>query len=114
MPEHQNGDHGFSLELRPDVASVVCNHCGHSFKGVNGFRKKDDWADSIYFATLQTGHHNTEAGLTVSIGKWWDDSDSALAERSWVYMGSSPLNQGAASICESKSLKGRGTSISRV
>jgi hypothetical protein len=53
---------------------------------VNGFIKKDDWAYSIYFATLQTGHADIEAGLTVSIGKWWDDSDAAVSERIWVYI----------------------------
>jgi hypothetical protein len=59
----------FSLELGPEVANIVCDHCGKSFKSVNGYLKKDDWAYSVYFATLQTGHDDIEASLTVSIGK---------------------------------------------
>src|SRR5262249_45260106 len=74
----------FSLELGPEVANITCNHCGKSFKSVNGYIKRDDWAYSIYFATLQTGHDEIVVGLTVSIGKFWDDS--AVDQRRWVYM----------------------------
>jgi hypothetical protein len=74
----------FSLELGPEVANLVCDHCGKSLKSVHGYIKKDDWAYSVYFATLQTGHDNPTVALSVSIGKWWDDS--ALDERSWMYM----------------------------
>lgn len=94
MSENQNGADGLSLELGPEVANFVCNHCGHPFKSVNGFIKRDNWAYSVYFATLQTGHDDIEAGLTVSVGKWWDDSDSAVAERSWVYMRVWPSESG--------------------
>jgi hypothetical protein len=95
VPESQNSVDGFSLELGPEVANIVCDHCGHSFKSVHGFIKKDNSAYSIYFATLQTGHDDIEVGLTVSIGKWWDDSDSAVAERSWVYMRVWPSQSGS-------------------
>jgi len=95
VPDNQGDVHGFSLELGPEVANIICDHCGHSFKSVHGFIKKDDWAYSIYFATLQTGHDEIEAGLTVSIGKWWDDSDSAVAERSWVYIRVWPSESGS-------------------
>jgi hypothetical protein len=82
---NQNDIDGISLELGPEVANTVCDHCGHSFNSVNGFIKKDDSAYSLYFATLPTGHDDIEVGLTVNIGKWWDVSDSAVAERSWIY-----------------------------
>jgi hypothetical protein len=95
VSENQSDVHGFSLELGPEVANIICDHCGHSFKSVHGFIKKDDWAYSIYFATLQTGHDEIEAGLTVCIGRWWDDSDSAVAERSWVYMRVWPSDSGS-------------------
>lgn len=94
MSGNERNVHGFSLELGPEVANITCDHCGHSFKSVQGFIKKDDWAYSVYFATLQTGHDEIEAGLTVSIGKWWDDSDSAVAERTWVYMRVWPSQSG--------------------
>jgi hypothetical protein len=83
----------FSLELGPEVANVTCDHCGKPFKSVNGYIKKDDWAYSVYFATLQTGHDEIEVGLSVSIGKWWDDT--AVDERSWVYMRVWPSESGS-------------------
>jgi hypothetical protein len=83
----------FSLELGPEVANFNCDHCGKPFKSVCGFIKKDDWAYSVYFATLQTGHEKTTVGLTISIGKWWDDS--AVDERSWVYMRIWPSESGS-------------------
>lgn len=74
----------FSLELGPEVANLNCDHCGKPFKSVNGYIKKNSWAYSVYFATLQTGHEEIVVGLTVSIGKFWDDS--AVGQRRWVYM----------------------------
>jgi hypothetical protein len=82
----------FSLELGAEVANITCDHCGKLFKSVCGFIKKDDWAYSAYFATLQTGHDEIEMGLSLSIGKWWDDS--AVDERSWVYMRVWPSESG--------------------
>ena len=83
----------FSLELGPEVANIVCDHCGKSFKSVNGYIKKDDWAYCIYFATLQTGHEEVVVGLTVSIGKFWDDA--AVDQRRWVYMRVWPSESGS-------------------
>jgi hypothetical protein len=85
----------FSLELGSEVANLECSCCGKPFKSVNGFIKKDDWAYSAYFATLQTGHDEIEAGLTVSVGKWWDDSSAAVKEREWVYMRVWPSDSGS-------------------
>jgi len=76
----------YSLELGSEVANLTCDCCGKAFKSVCGFIKKDDWAYSIYFAALQTGHDEIATGLTISIGKWWDDSEEAMSEREWVYM----------------------------
>jgi hypothetical protein len=70
----------FSLELGGEVARLECDCCGKPFKSVCGFIKKDDWAYSTYFATLHTGHDEIAVGLTVSIGKWWDDSRTAVTE----------------------------------
>lgn len=33
---------------------------------------------------MQTGHDDITIGLTLSIGKWWDDN--ALDERHWVFL----------------------------
>lgn len=83
----------FSLELGPEVANLTCDHCGKPFKSVNGYIKKDSWAYSIYFATLQTGHEEIAVGLTLSIGKFWDDS--AVDQRIWVYMHVWPSESGS-------------------
>src|SRR5271163_3829017 len=93
MPDATNRDATFSLELGPEVANITCGHCGKPSKSVCGFIKRDDWAYSVYFATLQSGHDEITMGFTVSIGKWWDDS--AIDERSWVYMSIWPSKNGS-------------------
>jgi hypothetical protein len=74
----------FSLELGEEISNITCDCCGERFKSVCGFIKRDDDAYSVYFATLHTGHTDIMAGLTVSIGKWWDDT--ALDERHWIFL----------------------------
>ena len=84
-----------SLELGNEVANLACGCCGKPFKSVNGFIKKDNWAYSVYFASLQTGHDEICVGLTISIGKWWDDSNAAVQQREWVYMRVWPSETGS-------------------
>jgi len=74
----------FSLELGEDVSNIKCECCGKQFKSVVGFVKRDNDAYAVYFATLQTGHDDITVGLTLSIGKWWDDT--AQDERYWVFL----------------------------
>lgn len=76
--------HVFSLELGDEVANKTCTCCGEEYKSVVGFIKRDNDAYAVYFATLQTGHAEIAVGLTVSIGKWWDDT--ALDERHWIFL----------------------------
>jgi hypothetical protein len=85
----------FSLELGEEVAKITCDCCGKPFKSVCGFIKRDDWAYSVYFATLQTGHEHISMGLTVSLGKWWDDSEDSIAQREWVYLVVWPSEDGS-------------------
>lgn len=85
----------FSLELGSDVANLACDCCGKPFKSVNGFIKKDGWAYSAYFATLQTGHDEIAVGMSVSIGKWWDESRAAVKQREWVNMRVWPSESGS-------------------
>lgn len=72
----------FSLELGDEVTNKICDCCGEQYKSVVGFIKQDNDAYAVYFASLQTGHPEITVGLTVSIGKWWDDT--ALDERHWI------------------------------
>jgi hypothetical protein len=73
-----------SIELGEEVSNIACDCCGKQFKSVVGFIKRDDDAYAVYFATLQAGHDDITVGLTLSIGKWWDDN--ALGERHWVFL----------------------------
>jgi hypothetical protein len=84
----------FSVELGEEIANLTCDCCGKPFKSVCGFIKRDDWAYSIYLATLQSGHDEISVGLTVSIGKWWDDSEEAIQQREWVYLDVWPSETG--------------------
>ena len=72
----------FSLELGDEVTNKTCDCCGAQFKSVVGFIKQDNDAYAVYFATLQTGHPEITVGLTVRIGKWWDET--ALDKRHWI------------------------------
>jgi len=83
-----------SLELGPEVANLKCDCCGEHIQSVNGYIKKDDWANAIYFASLQR-HPAVEAGLTISIGKWWADDAAAIRERRWIYMRVWPSEEGS-------------------
>jgi hypothetical protein len=74
----------FSLELAEEISNITCDCCGERFKSVCGFIKKDDDAYSVYFATLYTGHNDIAMDLTLSIGKWWDDT--ALDQRHWIFL----------------------------
>ena len=74
----------FSLELGEEISNKTCSCCGEPYKSVVGFIKRNDDAYAVYFATLQTGHKDITVGLTLSIGKWWDDT--ALHERHWIYL----------------------------
>ena len=85
----------FSLELGSEVANLTCDCCGKLFKSVCGLSRRIDWAYSAYFATLQTGHGEIGVGLTVSIGKWWDDSEEGIQQREWAYMRVWPSESGS-------------------
>lgn len=74
----------FSLELGDEVSNKICDCCGEQYKSVVGFITQDGDAYATYFATLQTGRPEITVGLTLSIGKWWDDT--ALDERHWIYL----------------------------
>ena len=72
------------LELGEQLADIDCQECGGTHKSAYGFIYKDDDAYGLYFATLHVGHAQPSVGLTLSLGKWWDDN--AVDERCWVFM----------------------------
>ncbi len=71
------------IELGERIAEIGCNYCGGKHKSAYGFVYNNDEAYGLYFATLHTGHEEPSVGLTLSIGKWWDDD--AVDERAWVF-----------------------------
>jgi hypothetical protein len=72
------------LELGETLPDICCDGCGGIHKTAYGFIYRDDDAYGVYFATLHTGHAEPTVGLTLSLGKWWDDE--AVDERQWVFL----------------------------
>jgi hypothetical protein len=73
-----------SLELGEELADIGCALCAGGHKSAYGFIYKDVNAYGLYFATLNVGHGKSCVGLTLSLGKWWDED--AVDERSWVFI----------------------------
>jgi len=73
-----------ALELGEQLSDIGCEDCGGTHKSAYGFIHKAGDAYGLYFATLHAGHAEPSVGLTLSIGKWWDDE--AVSERSWVFL----------------------------
>jgi hypothetical protein len=74
----------FTVELGEELSDIACKECGGTHKSAYGFICKEGDAFAVYFATLHTGHPKPSVGLTLSLGKWWDDE--AVDERSWVFL----------------------------
>jgi hypothetical protein len=72
-----------SIELGEKLAEVECES-GSNHRSAYGFVYKDDDAFGVYFALMHVETKEPWVGLTVSIGKWWDDG--AVDERSWVFL----------------------------
>jgi len=72
------------LELGEQLADIGCEQCGGTHKSAYGFVYRAGDAYGVYFATLHTGHVEPSVGLTLSIGKWWNDD--AVDERAWVFL----------------------------
>jgi hypothetical protein len=62
-----------TLELGEQLSEIGCEECGGTHKSAYGFVSKAGDAFGLYFATLHTGHAEPSVGLTLSVGKWWDD-----------------------------------------
>jgi hypothetical protein len=72
-----------SIELGEKLAEVECES-GSNHRSAYGFIYKDGDAFGLYFALLHIERQKPLVGLTLSIGKWWDDE--AIDERSWVFL----------------------------
>ena len=72
-----------SIELGENLAEVECES-GPNHRSAYGFVYKDEDAFGVYFALMHVESKEPWVGLTVSIGKWWDDE--AIDERSWVFL----------------------------
>jgi hypothetical protein len=73
-----------SLELGEELRDIGCESCGGRHKSACGFIYRNDDAYGLYFAALHVGHPTPSVGLTLSLGKWWDDD--AVDERCWVFV----------------------------
>jgi hypothetical protein len=77
----------YSIELNDKIQSFKCPHCGEESKTVWGFVAKDSSAHAVYYANLMTGHQETSARLTVSIGGWGQEDPS---KRKWAFIEARP------------------------
>ena len=77
----------YELELGEHVINLTCECCNKPVKRVWGFVSRGGWAHAVYYALL-AGHKDDErrVGLTVSVGKWWEDDPATVASRRWCHM----------------------------
>lgn len=80
-------DADYKLKLGPYVINLTCECCNKPVKRVWGFMNKDGRAYAVYYALL-AGHEDDErrVGLTVSVGKWWEDDPASVVSRHWCHM----------------------------
>jgi len=79
----------YGIEFNDKVKSFRCPHCGEQSMTVWGWVSKDNAAHAAYFANLMTGHQETSARLTISIGGWGEEDN--LAKRKWVFIEARPI-----------------------
>jgi len=74
----------FGIDLSTRINSFKCPHCGEQSITVWGSIAKDNSAHAVYFANLMTGHEETSARISISIGGWGDKEGTE--ERTWVFI----------------------------
>jgi hypothetical protein len=79
----------YGIEFNDKIKSFECPHCGEESKTVWGWVSRDSVAHAVYFANLMTGHQETSARLTISVGGWGDEND--LSKRKWIYIEARPI-----------------------
>jgi hypothetical protein len=107
----------YGIEFNDKIKSFECPHCGEESKTVWGWVSKNSAAHAVYFANLMTGHQETSARLTISVGGWGDEND--LSKRKWIYIEARPIptsyemmvREPAESLYDGKSILG--TSLTR-
>jgi hypothetical protein len=78
----------YDLEFNDKIKSFTCPHCGEESMTVWGWVSKDNAVHAAYFANLMTGHEETSARLTISVGGWGEEDN--LAKRSWIFIEARP------------------------
>ena len=76
----------YELELGGHVTNLACDCCQQRMKRVVGFVTKDQRAHAVYFALLLEHEGERWAGLTVSIGPWWQSDAETIASRRWCHI----------------------------
>jgi hypothetical protein len=78
----------YGIELNPTIKSFKCPHCGEESITIWGSVSKDKSAHAVYYANLMTGHQETSARMTISVGGWGDRADEN--DRRWVFIEARP------------------------
>jgi hypothetical protein len=79
----------YGIEFDDKIKSFRCLHCGEESMTVWGWVSKDNAAHAAYFVNLMTGHQETSARLTISLGGWGEEDN--LAKRNWVFIEARPI-----------------------
>lgn len=78
----------YDLEFNDKIKTFTCLHCGEESITVWGWVSKDNAVHAAYFANLMTGHEETSARLTISVGGWGEEDN--LAKRKCIFIEARP------------------------
>ena len=76
----------YGLELGEYVTSLICKCCNQPMKRVWGFASKEGRVHAVYYALLVEHGGENWAGLSVSVGNWWEDDAAAVTSRRWCHI----------------------------
>jgi len=78
----------YGIDLNPAIKSFKCPHCGEQSITIWGSVSKNNSAHAVYYANLMTGHEETSARLTISVGGWGEHADEK--DRRWIFIEARP------------------------
>jgi hypothetical protein len=82
----------YTIELNKHLKTSDCPDCGKKSVTVWGWVFKEGSAHAAYYAGLMTGHEQSSARLTISIGGWGVENrdEQNLASRHWLFIKARP------------------------
>lgn len=78
----------YGIQLNPTIKPFRCPHCGEESITVWGSVSKNNSSHAVYYANLMTGHSESSARITISMGGWGEGADEST--RRWVFIEARP------------------------